>query len=89
MTSLFAGKSQGKEHPASLSGTPDPTRMPTPVGPPWEAEARCHLNTSSDSPAGHRMVGRVGMALDGHVEIISRRLLSFCLFLAFALLYKV
>ena len=35
------------------------------------------------------MVGRVGMALDGHVEIISRRLLSFCLFLAFALLYKV
>lgn len=39
---LFAGKSQGKERPASLSGIPDSTLMPTPVGPPWEAEARCH-----------------------------------------------
>ena len=39
---LFAGKSQGKERPASLSGTPDSMLMPTPVGPPWEAEARCH-----------------------------------------------
>ena len=54
--------------------------MPTPVGPPWEAEARCHLNTSSDSPAGLGMAGRVGVALDGHVEIIRRRLLSLFVF---------